>query len=100
MRNIILSAIVVLGLAACEGTGDRTYNAPDLDTATGPITGGEGSDNNQSVDDTTPTTNNNLYHTDSATGQGSAYDTSSLNNQKNANNPGRADTQNKNNTNL
>jgi hypothetical protein len=92
MRNIILSAIVALSLAACEGTGDRTYNAPDLDSASGTITGGEGS-SDQTVDDTTPTTNNNLYHTDSASGKGSTYDTSNLNNQNNMNNPGGANKQ-------
>ena len=89
MRTIILSAILALSLAACEGTGDRTYNAPDLDSGSGAgSSSGIGTDNAKgNPSDTTPTTNNNLYHTDSAAGQGSVYDSSNLNNKNNTNNP-------------
>jgi hypothetical protein len=70
MKIFILSAILVLGLTACEGTGDRTYNTEEPQHGDAP-----------DRMDTTPTTNQNTYHTDSVSGQGSAYDTSNQNNQ-------------------
>jgi hypothetical protein len=72
MKTFILSAILLTGLAACEGTGDRTYNAEEPERGPAP-----------DRTDTTSTTNQGTYHTDSVTGQGSAYDTSNQNNQGN-----------------
>jgi hypothetical protein len=70
MKTFFLSAILIVGLAACQGTGDRTHQAdepertPELD-----------------ITDTTSTSSQSTYHTDSITGQGAAYDTSNTNNQ-------------------
>lgn len=69
MKTFILSAILLAGLAACEGTGDRTHTIDEPE---------RGADPQRS--DTTPTSSQSTYHTDSVTGQGSAYDTSDLNN--------------------
>jgi hypothetical protein len=72
MKKVILSAMIIAGLAACQGTGDRTYNTDEPE---------RGADPQKS--DTTPTSSQSTYHTDSVTGQGSAYDTSNLNNKGN-----------------
>ena len=69
MKTFILSAILLAGLAACEGAGDRTHNIDE------PERGGD-----PQRSDTTPTSSQSTYHTDSVTGQGAAYDTSNLNN--------------------
>lgn len=66
--------LIILGIsatvAACSdgGTGDRTHDLQTpVETTNTPET---------NVVDTTPTTNNNAYNPDSATGQGTTYDSS------------------------
>ena len=71
MKTTILAAILTIGLAACGGTGDRTYNADEPERGPAP-----------DREDTTSTSSQSTYHTDSVSGQGSAYDTSNMNNQQ------------------
>ena len=71
MKAVFLS-LAIATILACNSsneTGDRQY---DMKTDT---SGG----NTGIVTDSTKTSNNNAYNTDSASGQGTTYDTSSNN---------------------
>jgi hypothetical protein len=84
MKKVLLAAIISSGLWACgggsdadtdKGTGDDrqenvgTLNEPGNNTPA----------NEANMGDSTPTTNSNIYNTDSAAGQGTTYDTAARN---------------------
>jgi uncharacterized protein YxeA len=82
MKKILPYITVVLLYVACndekkysnEEADTRQYNTVTKDA--------EGAKSTVNNNDTTSTTNNNAYNTDSASGQGTTYDSSS-NNKKN-----------------
>ena len=80
IMNKLFLVLIASDVFACtnntEGTGDEPK---DMGTKTEAV--GNTPNNNNGGSDTTPTTNNNAYNTDSASGQGTTYDTAS-NNQK------------------
>ena len=79
MKNILLTAMVV-GIMSCggnaEGSGDEGKNMGERPEAV------ENTPQGQMSTDTTATTNNNAYNTDSSSGQSTTYDTSSNNKDK------------------
>ena len=74
MKKLALAAMIV-GIVSCnsnnEGTGDE---GKDMQTRTESVNNTPGDEGN--LNDTTSTMNNSAYNTDSASGQGSTYDTS------------------------
>ena len=71
MKKIFLYAALVVFYCACNGAGDRQYN---METKTE-----KGDSGTTSHGDTTSTMNNNAYNPDSASGEGTVYDTSGKN---------------------
>lgn len=73
MRYLFMAIITLSSCIACNtgdsGTGNADENMGTINESTAIDTGVASSD-------TTPTTNNNVYNTDSASGQGNRYDTS------------------------
>ena len=80
MKNILLAAIMISAMACgsnAEGTGNEGDN---MQTKTETVNNTPQDELN--LRDSTPTTNNNAYNTDSALGQGTTYDSSSNNKKK------------------
>ena len=72
MKAIIIGLVTATMCMSCgnnSGTGNDERNMGTINDSTTIDTGLQSSD-------TTPTTNNNAYNTDSASGQGNRYDTS------------------------
>lgn len=74
MKKILLAAVIT-GAFACgsenTGTGNREEQ---MQTKTESVNNTPGDEGN--LGDTTSTINNNVYNTDSASGQGTTYDSS------------------------
>jgi hypothetical protein len=62
MKKMIIAATMALSLAACNGAGDRTHDMP---TITDSVSNQTPNAPLQQSGDTTPTTNDNAYNTDS-----------------------------------
>jgi uncharacterized protein YxeA len=79
MKKILLYITVVLLYVACND--EKKYSNEEADTRqyNTVTTDSEGAKGTVTNDDTTSTINNNAYNTDSASGQGTTYDSSSNN---------------------
>jgi uncharacterized protein YxeA len=79
MKKFFSYITLVLVFAACNG--GKKYSNEEADTRqyNTVTTDSEGAKGTVTNDDTTSTINNNAYNTDSASGQGTTYDSSSNN---------------------
>lgn len=69
MKQFILAGIIAISLSACGGAGDRTYDKP---TVTDSVNNNRSGTTQQQTNDSTPTSVNNAYNTDSTKAGSSA----------------------------
>lgn len=76
MKKISVFLCLLFGLMACND--DKKYSNEEADTRqhNKATVNGEGDNGTIATDDTTSTMNNNAYNTDSASGQGTVFDSS------------------------
>ena len=76
MKKLALYFSLVVAVSACND--DKKYSNEEADTRqyNQESVTEKGDNSNTRTDDTTSTINNNAYNTDSASGQGTTYDTS------------------------
>lgn len=78
MKETMVSLARIMSLAACNGADYRTHDMPAI---TDSVSCQTPADTHMRRNDTTPTTNNNIYNSDSAA-SGNGVDSSSKHTQK------------------
>jgi hypothetical protein len=65
MKRLFSIGVIAMSLWACNGAGDRTHDMPTVTDSNAAQSSSSGA-NNKRNGDTTPTTNDNIYNTDSS----------------------------------